>query len=302
MQFRFSHIVLVASAFLVSACATGGHLSLPPAAHDKVASTEVVLPIKQSEIYVYVPPSYGGGGILGALIEAGIADVRTTKAEKAVSPLRNALVDFNFDETFKSALKDALAREAWLGATDYRVIKDVTVPAMDAALTASKANAVLFAWTDYQLSNDGDVLTITVAASVFPNNAALKAYVPKPPSDPAKQPKTAPENSIYHNSLRFVTRIPASPQGRDANIAVWSANNGSAMRDTFKLATARIAQMLADDLRRTAEESDAAAKAGADIKIIGLSGKLLASDAEGDIVRSTDGSLTYGTKAMLEQP
>jgi hypothetical protein len=302
MQLRFSHAVIIASAFVVSACANGAHLSLPAASHSQIGSTETVLPIQQSEIYVYVPPTNGGGGILGALIEAGIADIRTTKAEKAVAPLRNALVDFNFDDTFKSALKDALIREAWLGAADYRVIKDVTIPSMDAALMASKAGAVLFTWADYQLSNDGDVLTISVGASVFPNKDALKVFVPKPPSDPARQPKTAPENSIYHNSFRFVTRIPPSPEGRDGNIAVWSAGNGAIMRDALKLGTARIAQMLADDLRRTAEEGDVAAKAGAEIKVAGFRGNILANDAEGDIVRFADGSLAYGTKAVLEQP
>src|SRR5258708_1995626 len=95
--------------FLMGACSTLPiHQALTSDAHDKIASTEVVVPIRQHEIYVYVPPSTGGaqagagfglvGALVGVAIDASIDSVRTSKAETAVKPLRDVLVDYNFDK------------------------------------------------------------------------------------------------------------------------------------------------------------------------------------------------------------
>src|SRR5438105_2590773 len=91
-------VILLPLSFLC-ACQTAMHQSLADAARDKISSTDVVLPIRQNEIYVFVPNSNAaaaaGGGLIAALADAAINSVRTTKAETAVKPLRDALVDFN---------------------------------------------------------------------------------------------------------------------------------------------------------------------------------------------------------------
>src|ERR1700733_10150584 len=134
---------------VLGACQTQipAHEFMPDAARDKVSSTETVLPIKQSEIYVFVPQSNiaaaGGGGLLLALVDAGVDSVRTSKAEAAGKPLRDALIDYNFDAVPKPGAKTSLSNLAWMHVANVRVVKEVTNDTLDGALAASKADAVL---------------------------------------------------------------------------------------------------------------------------------------------------------------
>jgi hypothetical protein len=225
MRLRGSHYIALASALTLGACAgVPVHESLPVAAQDKISSTDVVLPIRQSEIYVFVPSSQiaaaGGGGLLLALVDAGVDSVRTSKAEAAVKPLRDAMVDYSFDEVLTGDVKASLSSIAWMHVGNVRVLKEVTNDTLDGALAASKADAVLFTTADYQLSNDGNVLTVTVVASLFPNSAALRELK----KQTSTKPVTVMANSLYHNTLTFVTKLPNSNGSeRDANIARWDA-------------------------------------------------------------------------------
>src|ERR1700683_849873 len=109
MNLRSLSLLVLLPTTLLGACSSVPvHESLPVAAREKISSADVFVPIRQNEIYVYVPPSTAGssagasagllGGLVGAAIDAGVNDVRSSKAETAVKPLRDSLVDFNFDQ------------------------------------------------------------------------------------------------------------------------------------------------------------------------------------------------------------
>jgi hypothetical protein len=239
-----------------------------------------VVPVRQSEIYVFVPNSQlaaaGGGGLLLALVDAGVNSVRTSKAETAVKPLRDSLVDFNFDETLAHDLKDSLAQLSWVHTGSVHILKDVSNDGLDNALASSSAGAVLFTTTDYHLSNDADVLTITVGASLFPKDAALLAFKPG-----GGTPKTSIGNALYHNTLVFETSLPTGSPDRDRNIAMLSGQNGMQMRAVLKIGADKLARMLADDLQYS--------EGGQDV---------IASDGDGTFVRSPDGTLKFTAKPL----
>jgi hypothetical protein len=266
---------LLLSAFILSACATQVpvHESLPAAARDNIASADVVVPIKQSEIYVFVPNSQiaaaGGGGLLLALVDAGVDSVRTSKAEAAVKPLRDAIVDYNFDQTLQSEIQTSLASDPWLHPDHARVIKELANDRLDKVLMDSKDTAVLFATADYQLSNNALELTITMTASLFPNSDALNALKQRAKSGP----RSSVVNALYHNTLTFTADVPNATADRDRNIATWSANNGAVMRATLTKGARELARMLASDLQ--GPEADTA----------------LNNDPDGAIMRSGDGTL-----------
>ena len=106
---------LTLGAMSLSACVTPipGNLPLATGARDAIPSTEVVAPVKQNEIYVYVVPSNtaaaagaaGGmiGALVGAAVDAGINAANTKAAEDDVKPARNAIVDYNFDGVLTAA-------------------------------------------------------------------------------------------------------------------------------------------------------------------------------------------------------
>lgn len=301
-----SFAVLSAAGFLLTACATPlpAHEALPPAAHDQIASTEAVVPIRQNEIYVYVPPSTAGatagagfgliGALVGVAIDASVDSARTSKAEAAVKPLRDAMVDFNFDTTFQGDLKTALPAIAWLHADNIHVVKEVTSDSADLALTNSKASAVLFTTADYHLSNDGDELFVTLQASLFANNDALRVLKPAK----SRGPRVALENSLYHNTLTFKARVsswtPVSSSDRDANMATWSAANGAEMHQQLARAAKVLAQMLADDLQGGAQPGSDGTR-----NVDGIPGDISSSDDAGSVLRMKDGTLVYATKSLL---
>ena len=288
--------------FLLGACATAvpPHAYLPDAARDRISSTDVVLPIRQSEIYVFVPITTGGAGfgLLGALVDISVDSVRTTKAEKAVKPLRDSMVDYSFDDTLQTDLKNALTQLTWAHPGDPRVVKEVTNDNMDRVLASSKADAVLFATTDYQLSNDCDILTITVLTGLYPNNDALRSLRK---GKKGKFP-TALENSLYRNVLIFKARVPGATGDRDHNIAILDADKGEAARTLLKMGTAKLAAMLVDDIQRhenAANATGGTAEIEGTVRIDGVEGQIIGTDEDGEIVRFADGTLKYVTKSAL---
>lgn len=304
------------SCSLLSACASQPpvHMPLPDAARSGMTSTDVVLPIQQSEIYVFVPASNvsaaAGGGLLAALVDAGIDSVRNSKAETAVAPLRNAMVDFSFDEALEQELRGSLSQIGWMHIGAVSAVRDVTNDNLDRALSESHANVLLFIVPDYHLSNDGDVLIVTAAARLIPNDDALRALRSGKHDD---KNLSAPINALYRNAFTFEARISATGD-RDRNIAIWDANKGSDMRAALNMAAQKIAIMLANDLQRPAVEVDPAADAQ-QVKVnvadeagtctssqaeCGTYGTLIGKDADGETLGFKDGSLKYVKQVVFQ--
>lgn len=248
MYFHIPRLVRLSPILLLAACATLPPTQpLPGQARNEIASSEVLVPIRQSEIYVFVPDSQiaaaGGGGLLLALIDAGVNSVRTSKAEAAVKPLRDAVVDFDFDSMMRDDLKDSLSRLDWLHVQDVHVVKDVTPKSFDSDITGSKDQAVLLTTMDYQLSNDASALTMTLNAGLYANTDELRALRPGKAASPS-----ALENALYRNSFRFDSAAPGSTTDRDKNIAAWGADHGAALRAALKTGASDLARRLAIDL------------------------------------------------------
>lgn len=277
---RFGALLLALS---LGACVTPTptHVALAPAAQSGIASTEVVAPIAQSEIYIYVPPTTAGQGqgLIGALIDAGVDSYRAGTAEAGVKPLRDAVVDMNFDRDLSSQLKDSLSKIAWLHVDGVRVMKEVAGKKIDSAITGSKDGAVLIAIADYHLSNDGRQLFITVNVDLYPNSAALAPF--KPAKGRADVPSD-PSNSLYRNTFTFESDLPGPPAKREINMPAWSSDNAAAFRSAMKLGVAKLADMIATDLQGG-----------------GPSGATTAGPVDqgpdGVLARGADGSLSFTT-------
>ncbi len=252
-------LAALATVVLASACATPGPMNrnMPLAARDKIAATEVVTTIAQNEITIAVPTTAGAsagaaasfgllGALVGSLVEAGIDASNAAAAETSVKPLRNALVDLNFDDMIQTDLKVALAQAAWLNSGDSRVVKEITPANLEKVLKDSKASAMLLVPASYELNFNADELTITIAPRVLPKTSDLQALLPEK-FDP-KASQVTNTNDLYRNYFSFRTAIPKATNNRDANIALWAANSGAPMREALKLGSAKLTQMLAADL------------------------------------------------------
>jgi hypothetical protein len=244
-------IALACSAVLLTACVTPipDHVALDPAARASIDSTEVVAPVKQSEIYVFVPASRvgaaTGGGLIGALIDVSVDAHRAKTATDSVKPLRDATVDYSFDQKLTADLQQSLSQVAWLKVDGVRVMKDVAPDNLGTAITGSKHGAVLMVDGDYQLSNDGTTLTVTLVADLYANNDGLKKFKP---TKTANEKVWYPGNAIYRGKFVHTEVIPGAGHDRDANIALWSGNNGKPVRDALDKAVDDLTRQLTEDI------------------------------------------------------
>jgi hypothetical protein len=294
MAFQHWRIAILLPLLLTCACSTVPiHVPVPPDVPGKISSTDVVVPIAQSEIYVYVPPSNAGaatgGGLLGALIDVAVNDARTSHAEDAVKAVRDSLVDFDFDGEFKADLQPALAQVAWLHPNAARVVKDVASNDLDKILDASQASAVLFAIADYHLSNDGDVLFVTLTAGLFPRSDALQA------GTPGASPKTAWANALYRNTFTFETKAPGATGDRDHDVIAWSADKGAPIRAALQEGMVKLPQMLAADF-----QGNYANATGNKVTVDDVVGQAIQTDSDGSIVRFDDGTLKFAARSVIQ--
>lgn len=290
-----SYAAVLAAGFL-TACAATPNDFLSADTRAKIASTEVVVPVSQNEIYIYVPPSTSGavagaagglvGGLVGAIIDASINSVQTHKAETAVKPLRDVMVDYNFDPMMQGDVRDALAPLSWLGIDKIRVSKQVDPKGLDAELAKSTDGAILVVSTQYSLSNDARALTVTVSAGLYPNNDALRAIK----RQNARAGRVAVVNSLYHNTLKYEAKLSNATPDRDKNVALWSANQGAATRAALTAGAKEVAAMLAADIQRTGADAPAGAESAT---VDGQAGFVVAKQADGEMVRFKDGSLIF---------
>ncbi len=293
---RFS-VLFLSPVLLLAACTTAPlDLALPSEARDKIQTTEVILPVAQNEIYIYAPPSTAGaqagasfgliGALVGVAIDASVDANRTKEAEAAVVPLRDALVDFKFDDTLKSDVQSALTALSWMGVDNVHVIKEVTSDGMDNAIAGSRDGGVLVATADYRLENDASSLTLTLLVAYFPNNDALKAL--RKPGSTKHRSDIA--NAMFRDTLTFTVRLANAFDDRNKNVAMWSANSGALVRNQINRGLQKLAWMLSTDLLRTDKD---APLSGAITKRGGIEAQVVSSDADGQVVRFKNGALAY---------
>jgi hypothetical protein len=264
----------------LGACVTPTPVHVPLAANaqQSIPSAEVVAPIAQSEIYIFVPATTAGQGqgLVGALIDAGVDAYRAGTAESGVKPLRDAVVDINFDHAFSTQLQSSLSAITWLHLDGVRVVKEATPKTIDQAITGSKDGAVMIAVTDYHLSNDGRQLLITANVDLYSNSTSLAPFKPAKGKPDVLSDSS---NSLYRNTFTFESDLAGPPAKRELNMVVWTANNGAAFRAAMKLGVAKLGEMIAMDIQ------------GGTLGDAGLG-----PQPEGLLTRNPDGSLIFVAK------
>lgn len=226
----------------LSACASTEMSVSPYQARDAITSTAVIVPISQSEIYVDVPASQvsraAGGGLLPALIDATVDSVKASNAAKDLKPLRDAVVDYDFDHVMVDEFRKSLSADAWLHLRDVKVVKDTNPSMIDRAREGEGDDAVLVATTNYHLSNDAGSLWIEVHAAVYlkPNVIAKLA----PTHDPGRP--------AWSKVLWVSYSLPDAARTRADNLRVWADDGGARLRRDLTSGAAKAAELIAEDM------------------------------------------------------
>ncbi len=206
--------------------------------------------VAQSEIKSDINPSnlavVTGGGLLGGLLAASQNASRAKKAEAAITPLRDALVNFDVDGLSLETTKHAVAQVSWLQPTAIILSKDSSVLGRSGYLDSSGVSQVSF--IDYSYDVSPDFASIRVVARLQFANKALPAGSTKPDS------RLSPRNLAYVQTITSVISLPGAGKDINANAASWAADGGKAAKAALTLAFASIDHLLPRTLGLTAAD------------------------------------------------
>jgi hypothetical protein len=192
-----------------------------------------------------------GGGLLIGLIDVGINDARTKQAEKNIVPLRDSLMDYDFDSRAREASRATLAGFEWFALRETRLSKDASRAGLLSAIAATDTSQAMF--LNYHYETDPDFTSVIVTLNVaLVNKAMPKTKIRKPIV------RFWPEHLVLNQTLRSVITLPDTNHWHDEeNLQAWSADGGKNARAALDLGLERCQQLL----KRTLEMSKAEAAA-----------------------------------------
>jgi hypothetical protein len=190
------------------------------------------------------------GGLVGALIQSRINTEKSRTAELSIVPLRDALVDFDFDAFALNSSTAALSKIDWLDLKETRISRDSSEIGLVKALNGAATSQVMFLYYDY--AADADFSSVVVAASGTLVNKAM-------PRDRRVQKPSMrfwPNYLAFNQTVRSVIRLRnADHRNPEANLGAWSADHGRLARAALELGTQRCLQMLQQSLEMSASEA-----------------------------------------------
>jgi len=227
----------------VSAAAT----DIPPAGP---APKQIEVTLTQPELAVDVPDTGGAvaagvGGILGALIGAAINKAAVANAEKRVAEMRNALVDYHFNDRFEQALRAKLAAADLAPAPSVEYLRSVRGRDELIAANAVPRTGLLVLTPRYAITSDFERLSVKVQATTL--DRTLKG-------EKVKERYRAFNSYVYSFPMK---RISGSDATEDSKR--WVELGGTEMAAMFEEGIDQVTDMIVYD-QTSAGQAEAATK------------------------------------------
>jgi hypothetical protein len=280
--------VLAVLVISLAGCAVQRKLVLPPEGREVAGGRDLLVTVTQNEIIAGIQESnitaVGGGGLLLALIDAGVNQARAKKAETAIVPLRDALTDYPFEKKV-FALSEELTRGLpWLGVNRKQLNKDPSNARISVAIDESPGPQLLAITYDYLLDNDFQVLKVGANLSLVP-----KAL----PKGGKPEQRALLANADFSRLIIMIVPLEGgATKELDQNVALWAKDGGRQAEEKLDRALARLGPLLKKALEFTAEQDKALDKTKQQ-NIQGVLGKVIETDAEGTLLRNNFGHWFY---------
>lgn len=267
-------------AMLVSGASFGAIKNnyIAPEARKVEGGRDVHIIVSQAEIQPNINISNitaaTGGGLLFALIDAGVNNARAKEAEKQIVPLREALAGYDFDPLAQHASTTTLQALEWFDPRQVKLSKEETGDSVLAALNASAAPQLMV--LKYSYETNADFSGVVVSLNAYIANKAVPAG--KKP-DSRLQPKYLP----YSQAVRSFVMLPgADPKHPEANVKAWAADGGKLARTAIDTGVARCQSLLTRSLTYSAADAASILKRNKRkmTKIPGFTGWELESQAD----------------------
>lgn len=285
-------ILVISSLLFMSACAqTPYHVPISSNVHKNIRNTSVKMGLNQEEIYMKfrqadsssATSQYGFlGALFGSLIDSAINSSESEDAEKLVKPVKNALININFEKEMTSALNSKLRTLKWLRADNTSVISSYNDDMTSEIIEKSKSSAVLMIRPDYYISTDARSFKIDTTVILYPSNSKLKniSKIERPDEE---------DKIIYRNLFHFTYNLPNEKKltgDKEAVIKNWSKNNGKYIKLAIRTGILQTTKMVALDLSKVVQSKNITKLAEAEKKR-----EILKSGKNYELARSPNGAL-----------
>lgn len=212
-MFTRACVSIFAALFAVSAHAAKP-LTQPMPLGENLA-VEIVL--NQQEVGVDVSQTnamLAGGGLLGALIVAGVDDARTKNAEERIVPIRDLLIAYRFNDALERELRAKLPSEG-ISATPVFVVQNTSLGAIDAQNNNRSASRAFVLTPRYAFDNRFDRMTVRLTAQMVErqpkSNGKLKTVIG------------------FSRTYTFQFSLPETSDKPEENVAAWTGFGGDAL-------------------------------------------------------------------------
>jgi hypothetical protein len=231
-KYIFGAIVYLAVFFTVG-CAPPIYVPFKAEHASQSLDTRVYVSIVQDEINAFVEPSNlsvgAGGGLLVALIDAGVNSYRTSRANRLIEPVRKELGDIDFRGAFLASLEKTLRALPTIQMTKIdSTAKAVSDKNRDALRKELPETGLLSVSTSYELGADFQSLYIATSVSLWLRDAKEATYLAR-----------------YH----YYTPPILPSEDREAAAKAWAVDHGAPVRAAVQEGIAETMKMMQLDFR-----------------------------------------------------
>ncbi len=225
---------------LVSGCTTT-YVPLSESANGKINSTDHIVVQVQSEIKADINRSNMGAagfGLIGALVDVSMENSRTKTAESLIKPVRDVLLNYNFEDRVVSELANVLEKNTWLNSKSLKLEFNQDENFVDNAIKKSTSDAVGIIKPTYILSPLFDELKVQFEYLLFPASESFKKSAGIEDS----------ESPIYKTIVEQKKELIGASQNKEVNAQRWAENNGQKIKEALEDLIKQTAQKLYSEL------------------------------------------------------
>jgi hypothetical protein len=285
----------IAAAIVVLAltgCSVPIQHTLPGGQRGIAGGRGLIVTVAQSEIGAGIQPSTisaaTGGGLLVALVDAGINNARAKTAEAAIVPVRDALTDFYFEQRAMAASEALAERAPWLGVTQTQLNKDPSNAAFSKALDAAPNPQQLTTTYDYLLDNNFRMAKLGVTV------ALLRKSLPK---NGKAGDRALLSNAVFARTFVFVVPLRNPTEEMHQNAALWAKDGGKPIEESLNKALQKAVVVMQKAFEHS-EAQEQKVKAGKVERLYGgYVGRVIETDADGTLVLGEFGEWIYVFRA-----
>lgn len=212
----------------------------PPPVHRALAGGAAPAP-SDTEVLLVLPQT-----VLERELPAKGKPPEPVASQALMAPLQKVVAGHRFETKLEDALDGGIAQVSRLRARPLRLVRAGDEASLRQQFGASTAAAVLMVEARYRLSPDLAELELLLQAQLLPRSEALRKSL----GLKATLAETLePQESLYRNTLRFQSRLPAVEVDPAGNRSQWLIDGGHPLREALDDGLAELSAALAADLR-----------------------------------------------------